>query len=209
MTAPLTSVVTATWGRPKTILEHAVPSVRAQDYQPIEHIVVTDGYVEHLNRELFRAGYTYGSRSRRLVCLGRNWTGFSGDGGVGAVPRLVGSYLAGGEYICYLDDDNDWLPQHISSLAAALERTGADLATCAWADGLTGVICGGTPPGPEKVDTSSFMHRASVLKHGSWGLDGYGGDHLLIERWLAAGVTWTYVDEPTMILNGHRRGAPD
>ena len=32
---------------------------------------------------------------------------------------------------------------------------------------------------------------------------------LLIERWLAAGVTWTYVDEPTMILNGHRRGAPD
>lgn len=209
MAKPLVSIVTATWGRPKTIFEHAIPSVAAQDYPAIEHIIVTDGCDPDLNAALRGAGYTETSPTRRLVSLGRNWTGFSGDGGVGAVPRLVGSYLAAGEYICYLDDDNDLLPRHVSNLAAALERTGTGLVTCAWYDGLTGAVRGGTPPGPEKVDTSSFMHRAEVLKHRSWGLDGYGGDHLLIELWLAAGVTWAYVDEPTMVLNGHRRGAPD
>ena len=160
-------------------------------------------------RRLSDAGYSHGRIRRRLVCLGRNWTGFSGDGGIGAVPRLVGSWMAAGDFITYLDDDNDYLPGHISGLVNALESSGADIAFCAWRDGPGGPMQGSPMPGPGSVDTSSFMHRAETLKHGSWQLDGYGGDHLLIERWLKAGVRYTWAPEPTMILNDHRRGAPD
>lgn len=208
-TQKLVTVVTATWGRPKTIFEHAIPSVDAQDYPDVEHLIVTDGRDPDLEAALGNAGYSHGGTRRRLVSLGRNWTGFSGDGGIGAVPRLVGSWMAAGEYVTYLDDDNDYLPGHLSSLAGALSETGADIAFCAWRDGPGGPVQGSPVPGPGTVDTSSFMHRAGVLRHGSWQLDGYGGDHLLVERWVNAGVTYTWVPEPTMILNDHRRGAPD
>lgn len=201
------TVVTATWGRPKTILERAIPSVRAQDYRPIEHIIVTDGRDPDLNRVLNGAGYSETGRFARLVSLGRNWTGFSGDGAIGAVPRLVGSYLAAGDYICYLDDDNEFLPHHVSTLAGLLESQNADLACSRYLH--AGQPSGSPPPGRDRTDTSSFMHRASVLKHGSWGLDGYAGDGLLVERWVAAGVKWAFTEEITMVLHAHRSGAPD
>ena len=201
--APLVTMVTATWGRPVTILKHAIPSIEGQDYPDIEHLIISDGYDPDLNRVLADAGYTPDGDRRRLVWLGRNWTGFSGDGAIGAIPRLVGSYLAAGEYIGYLDDDNDLSPRHVSYLVRVLEEQGVDLALCPWEmwpDASTHV-----------ADTNTFLHRASVLKEGSWGLDGYTGDSRLVNRWIAAGVTWGYHDEQTVTLNRHNggKGAPD
>lgn len=205
----LVTVVTATWGRPRTLFEHAIASVDAQDYPAIEHLVVTDGRDRRLEDALAAAGYSHRGVRRRVACLGRNWTGFSGDGGVGAVPRLVGSWLAAGAYITYLDDDNDYLPHHVTAMVTALEESGADLVCTAWSHGPGGPPGGSPPPGPGRTDTSSFLHRAELLKNGSWELDGYEGDGNLAARWAAAGATWLFLPEPTMILNAHRFGAPD
>jgi glycosyltransferase involved in cell wall biosynthesis len=208
MTRPAVTVVTGTWGRPKTILERAIPSVKAQDYDgPIEHLIVTDGTDIELNTALRMAGYFESRASRRLVNLGRNWTGFSGDGAQGAIPRLVGSYMAAGEYITYLDDDNEYYPNHVTTLANLLESMDVDLACSRFL--LDGKPAGAAPPGPNNTDTSSFMHRASVLKHGSWGLDGFAGDGILVQRWVAAGVSWAFTDAVTLVHHGHRGGAPD
>jgi glycosyltransferase involved in cell wall biosynthesis len=204
----LVSVVTATWGRPKTVLEHAVASVANQDYPDIEHIVVTDGFSPVLYEVLSRHGYrdAPGSR-RRLVCLGRNWTGVSGDGAQGAIPRLVGSYLASGDYITYLDDDNDYLPHRVSSMVKAIEETGADIVFTAFM--LGGVPRGSGPPQHGLVDASSFLHRPEVLNMSTWRPDGYDGDWYLVQRWLDAGVKWHYLDDPSLIHTGNRRGSPD
>ena len=199
----LVTIITATWRRPRTILEHAIPSVERQDYPDIEHLIIPDGYDPDLNRVLTDAGYSPDGDRRRLVWLGRNWTGFSGDGGIGAVPRLVGSYLAAGEYIGYLDDDNDLTPDHVSKLVEVLETQQVDIALCPWEqwqDASTHI-----------ADTSTFLHRASVLKKGSWELDGYCGDSRLVNRWIDAGVTWGYHNEQTVTLGRHNggKGAPD
>lgn len=202
--APLVTLVTATWKRPRTILEHAIPSVQRQDYPDIEHLIVADGYDGELNRVLAGAGYHPDGGRRRLTWLGRNWTGFSGDGGIGAVPRLVGSYMAAGEYIGYLDDDNDLAPGHVSLLAGVLESQGVDIALCPWPD----------HPDTGKshiADTGTFLHRASVLKRGSWAMDGYAGDSALVNRWIAAGATWGWHPQMTVTLNRVHggKGAPD
>ena len=109
-----------------------------------------------------------------------------------------------------VDDDNAYLPCHVSALVSALEETGADFAYSRWlhagTDGLTG---GQAPPGRTRTDSSAIMHRATTLKHGSWWMDGYEADGVLAERWLAAGCSWAFVDEPTLILYPHRCGAPD
>ncbi len=200
---PLVTLVTATWGRPRTILKHAIPSVERQDYPDIEHLIIPDGYDPELNRVLTAAGYAPDGDRKRLVWLGRNWTGFSGDGAIGAIPRLVGSYLAAGEYIGYLDDDNDLTPDHVSKLVGVLERDNVDIAMCPWEmwpDASTHI-----------ADTNTFLHRAHVLKRGSWGLDGYAGDSALVNRWISDGATWGYHNEMTVTLNRHNggKGAPD
>jgi glycosyltransferase involved in cell wall biosynthesis len=204
----LVTVITATWGRPKTVLEHAVASVASQDYPDIEHIVVTDGYSPALYEVLSSHGYSDKPGSRkRLVCLGRNWTGFSGDGGQGAIPRLVGSYTACGDYITYLDDDNDYQPHRISAMVKAIEDTGADVVFTAFL--MEGRHMGTAPPTLGHVDASSFLHRPSLLNVSTWRPEGYECDWYLVERWLAAGVKWHYLEDPSLIHTGNRRGSPE
>ena len=211
MTAPLCSIVTAAWGRPRTIMERAIPSVEAQDYEAIEHVIVTDGRDAGLNRVLAGAGYAEGGFRRRLVCLGRNWS--HPDvvrGGVGVIPRQVGAWMAAGEFIAYLDDDNEYLPDHVSSLVSVLQETGVDFACSRWHDGPGGPVGGWQPPGRGRTDTSSIMHRASILRHGTWDPSiGYENDGALVERWIAAGCSWAVLTKPTFVLHPHRRGAPD
>ncbi len=210
---PAVTIVTATWGRPKTIIERAIPSLRGQDYPgPVEHLVITDGFDRHLNNILDGAGYNAYNPQRRLVWLGKNWSAPEVvHGGVGVIPRMIGSWMAAGDYVGYLDDDNEYLPHHISTLVAALEDSGAGFATSRWKDGGPGgPPAGDTPPGRGRTDTNGIMHRASIVPKGTWEHhDGYENDGALTERWLAAGISHVFVPEPTYILYPHRHGDPD
>lgn len=212
MNVPLVTVVTATWQRPQTILERAIPSLQAQDYPAdrIQHLIVTDGYDEHLNRVLRGAGYDECDQLRKLVNMGRNWSGPEANRGCGVAARLVGMWLAAGKYTGYLDDDNTYLPRHVSAMVAALEESGADFATSRWhMNGPGGLVMGDPHPGRGRTDTSGIMHKTSILPHGDWRLDGYESDGALVERWLGNGRTHVHVEEPTFVLFPHRFGAPD
>jgi glycosyltransferase involved in cell wall biosynthesis len=207
---PLVSVITATWGRPRTILEHAIPSVAAQDYPAIEHLIVTDGHDPGLNQVLAGAGYaSEPGRARRLVCLGRNWSAVHGDGGVGATARQVGCCVAAGDWITYLDDDDGWLPHHVSAMVACGEQAEADLVCSAWLHGPRREVRGSGPPRAGQTGTSMMMHRPSLLKVSGWRPEGYCADGWLAERWVAGGARWAFHPEPTVILRGHNHGAAD
>jgi hypothetical protein len=137
------------------------------------------------------------------VELGRNW------GGVGHAAHAAGAFLAAGEWICYLDDDNEYLPHHVEAMVAEATRTGADLVCTAWRT-PDGGVGGRTPPGTNHTDSSSFLHRAELLKLASWAPEtGYAADGALIDRWVAAGVAWSFLDEPTMTYHGARGGMPE
>jgi glycosyltransferase involved in cell wall biosynthesis len=203
---PLVTVVTSTWQRPETLRQYAVESVARQAYPNIEHLVVIDGpsdvaTVNMLDEE----GYSYGPSSRRMLRLGRNWSTYSGDGGFGATCRLVGSWVAAGELITYLDDDAYYEPAHIAEMVAAFDPE-TMFVTCPWFGPCA--PCPGPPPGLCRTDTSTIMHRAILLRdQGGFRTDGYAGDGYMIERWLAAGVPWKFkegatVSHPTGSHNG-------
>ena len=204
MTSPLVTVVTPTWKRPSLLTEQCIPSVAAQTYQPIEHLIIGDGTDPHLLGRLAHIGYTpYGVMGRRYIECGRNW------GGVGHAARAAGAWLAAGEWICYLDDDNQYLPGHVEAMVAEAERAGVPLVCTAWRmpDGAT---WGWAPPGTNRTDSSSFLHHRDLLKVSSWQPgDGYAADGALIDRWVAAGVRWSFLPEPTMCYGGARYGAPE
>jgi GT2 family glycosyltransferase len=199
---PLVTVVTATWQRPKLLTEQCIPSVWAQIYPTIEHLIVVDGRDWELRVRLGDLGYTpHGAGGLRVVELGRN------HGGVGNAPRAVGAWLAAGEWICYLDDDNAYLPGHIEAMVAEALRTGADLVTTAWRT-PDGDVGGWAPPGTNHTDSSSMLHRADLLtKVSAWQpADGYAADGALVDRWVSAGVRWSFLPEPTLIY--HPPGDP-
>jgi glycosyltransferase involved in cell wall biosynthesis len=201
---PLVSVITPTWRRPNLLTERCIPSVWAQTYRPIEHLIVIDGRDLALHEHLRGLGYgLHSGDHRRAIELGRNW------GGVGHAARAAGAFLAAGDWLAYLDDDNEYLPGHVEAMVVEAERANVPLVCTAWRS-PDGHVSGWAPPGTNRTDSSSFLHHRDLLKVSSWNpADGYAADGALIDRWIAAGVTWSFLEEPSMIYGGPRYGAPE
>lgn len=208
-TYPLVSIITPTWGRPDTLINNCLPCVARQVYQNIEHIIVVDGYDQQLIRLLREKGYAENNRFRRIVWLGRNtFDGYA----VGAFPRMVGTYMARGEFICYLDDDNIWDPLHVEKLASFLvENPEAMIVGSEWLALEDGRVRG--RPSVfwyEQVDASSFMHRRELLNISNWQSDGYECDRNVVKRWLGdRGEGWHLSYGVTMIAPAARKGTAD
>jgi glycosyltransferase involved in cell wall biosynthesis len=194
MADPLVTAVTPTWQRHDLLLNRCVPSVAAQDYPAIEHIIVSDGPDPVLREEF--AGRSAWAAVTRFEELPEHppqaqW---------GHYARLHGIDLAKGDYIAYLDDDNSWHPDHIRVLVAALEETGAGFAYPKMAvHGRGEYVIGTDPPAHGQIDTSMIIHRRGLLDLATWrwhpGIPTIDWD--LAGRWMAAGATWVHVPQVT------------
>lgn len=108
MKNPLITIVTPTTGNP--LLGQAIDSVLSQTYKEIEYIVVIDGWKNEAKaREIIGNAH----RFVHVIVLPFP-TGINGYNG----HKIYGSttFLARGEYMCYLDEDNFYDTNHIESL---------------------------------------------------------------------------------------------
>jgi glycosyltransferase involved in cell wall biosynthesis len=96
----LVTAVITTYNRPQ-LVRRAIRSVVAQTYEPLEIIVVEDGSESGVEAWLQDEGLNL----VRYVRHGEN-KGL-------AASRNTGLKLASGEYVAYLDDDDEWKPEHI------------------------------------------------------------------------------------------------
>lgn len=196
---PKISVITATWQRHKELLR-AIESVSDQTFADFEHIIVSDGPDPKLEGLLQNQNCKY-------VALGRNWRSFSGGLSPGASPRLVGTYIAAGEYIAYLDDDNVWLPDHLKTLLDALRSEKADwVYSKMQVLGPTGIkesVIGDGLPRQAMVDTNMLIHKTELIKNVNWKTDFYEDDWQLVETWMKQGRKFAWVNEIT--VNYYRR----
>ena len=104
----LVSIIVRTKDRPK-LLKKALQSIAAQTYRPIEVVLVNDGGCD-LDIEGLRT--ILGEVSLNYIRLEKN-TGRAHAGNVGIEN-------AKGQYIGFLDDDDEFYPDHVQTLAAAL-----------------------------------------------------------------------------------------
>lgn len=114
----LVSVVITTHNRSR-LLKQAVESVLKQTYKNIEIIVVDDCSTDNTKEVV---GYLYSSL--KYVRHKKN------EGGVAS--RMTGARTAQGEYIAFLDDDDQWVAEKIEKQVAVAELAGANCAvvTC-------------------------------------------------------------------------------
>jgi glycosyltransferase involved in cell wall biosynthesis len=198
------SVITPTWQRHDLLLSRCIPSVAAQTYPRVEHVVVSDGRDLELAGKLLQPGQAPSGyfadhplrTSFRFTMLPEHdpaarW---------GHWARLHGTDVAKGEYITYLDDDDAYRPEHCRLLAAALdENPGAGFAyarTIMHAQG--GAYCRiGTDPPQYGQITVTLMHRRALLDVATWEQSEPTIDWDLVSRWLDAGVNYTSVGADT------------
>ena len=125
------SVITATTGGVR--LADCIESVRNQTYKNIEHYVIVDGsdrweqISEILNAMEFPNG------NNEFVIILPHATGLNRFNG----HRIYGgfSFLTNGDYIAWLDDDNEFTPNHIESLVKITQEKQLD-----WAYSLRQIV---------------------------------------------------------------------
>lgn len=109
---PLVSAIIPAYGRPRRT-QRAVDSVAGQTYRPLELIVVDDGSSPPLAAGLELVGETL--ERVRVIRHERNR---------GAnVARKTGIEAASGDYLAFLDSDDEWLPEKIERQVERLEAS--------------------------------------------------------------------------------------
>ena len=184
---PLVSVITPTWQRRDWLLNRCIPSVQAQDWPAVEHVVVSDGPDPELAAAIIGQVEEFDQLPDHDPAAK-----------FGTRPRLRGLELATGDYIAYLDDDDAYRPHHCTVLAGALTAR-PDAAFAYSLMSVEGAIVGADPPVFCGIGTPMIMHRRETpARFGTWGPDGPAEDWDLVERWLAAGATYVYVPDVTV-----------
>lgn len=136
------SVITLTRHRPAQLLR-AIASVHAQDHPgPVEHVVVVDDDPETL--AALRALEPPPRRRHVVHLVERPERDRAADDRAFVYPRLatllnIGARLAGSPWVAFLDDDNEFEPDHLSSLLALARSSGVravhSVRQVVWADG--------------------------------------------------------------------------
>lgn len=190
---PLVSVITPTWKRHDLLLERCIPSVQAQDYPRVQHIVFSDGPDPHLMR-LIR---TLTGKKHPVIYsefpVRDDSTEFASR------PRNAAIAQSCGDVITYIDDDDALRPEHCSLMVAALESApeAGFVISRMVSHHAHAVVVGWGPLACGNVGSPMIAHRRSVLDHGQWGPPSWIEDWELIERWLDAGVEYTSVNAET------------
>lgn len=100
------SIIITTYKREVGILQRAIKSVLAQTYKELELIVVDDSPATYAHREAIRKYVTSISEIPTLYIQHERNMG-------ACIARNTGIDNSSGEYIAFLDDDDEWLPQKL------------------------------------------------------------------------------------------------
>lgn len=123
----MVSVVITTCMREPEILDRAVQSVLRQTYSDWELIIVDDSPKQYEKRMAIR------QMIERMDDQRIQYIAHEVNSGA-CVARNTGLGIAKGEYIAYLDDDDEWLPDKLAVQVRKAEEAGAETALiyCAW-----------------------------------------------------------------------------
>lgn len=114
---PTVTAIINTYKR-ASLLSRALASVFRQTYDDFEVLVIHDGEPD-VETSKVCADYEemFARREIKFVFMG-----LEENSGYQCVPKNVGVVHAKGDYIAYLDDDNEWTSDHLEVLVAAIEE---------------------------------------------------------------------------------------
>jgi glycosyl transferase family 2/glycosyl transferase family 1 len=193
---PRVSIITTVYDR-TDCLRRCIRSVKALRYRDYEHIIVSDGPDPAVVQDI--AGFVRQQDDERLSYFDltrrfNNW---------GIAPADAGLKRARGEFVCFLSDDNGYLPEHLNILVSALDRdprVGFAYASCLYGGRF---VLRSAAPGPGRIDLGQPLFRRELFdRHFGGGLpfDVMAWDWALIEALLKLGVRWKHIDKASFVF---------
>lgn len=119
---PLVSVVIPTYKRPWSYLERAVRSVLNQSYSNLEIIVIDDSPESFELRSSIKENMEKLSSQDSRISFLRNEKNMGGS-----LARNRGIASSKGEYITFLDDDDEYLPDKVRHQVQFMQENNCDL----------------------------------------------------------------------------------
>ena len=195
MSGPRVSIVTTVYDR-VLHLDRCLRAMRHSVYQDFEQIVVSDSPPALTLTAVQQLVARGGPKVRYLNHAPRanDW---------GMTPAWDGVRAAQGEFVCFLSDDNAYLPDHLGPLVAALEadpELGFAYSSCQYAGRL---VLNVAPPAPSRIDLGQPLFRRSVLLEtfpAGLPFHEFAWDWRMIAALMAKGVRWQHHDAPTFIF---------
>jgi glycosyltransferase involved in cell wall biosynthesis len=191
---PRVSIVTTVFDR-VDCLRRCLRSVQHLAYRDIEQIVVSDHPPEETWREIDHLCADFGVKHYTMPRRMNDW---------GISPANAGLRAAAGEFVCFLSDDNAFLPNHFGPLVAAFDADpglGFVYSSCQYAGHK---VLRQAPPAGAGIDLGQPLFKRSALKqHFNDVLPCRGAfswDWELIRALMLAGERWQHVDEATFIF---------
>jgi glycosyltransferase involved in cell wall biosynthesis len=118
----LVSCIITTYKRPVSVLKRALDSVINQTYQNTEIILVNDGpEEERLDEKISSLLQTY-EKNIQYILLPKHQGACS--------ARNAGLKAATGEYVAFLDDDDEWLPEKLEKQVKWIRENDVALVYC-------------------------------------------------------------------------------
>lgn len=218
MSDALASIVTPTFpGREQVLLDRCMPSIAAQDWGNVEHVILSDRNPE-LREAIGELQDTYADvLTIRFAEINETWRNPMTEASIGAVPWYIGTLMALGEFIGFVGDDDELLPEHISLHVKAMRDNEAMFSVSQIefkADGVTHLVIGDDSFAHGHLDATGVMCHVSALAVASWSANGENAaDWRLVRDWRAAGLRGAFVPTVTGIHNDGwltgKTGRPD
>ncbi len=193
---PAISIVTTVYDR-LDCLRRCLRSVQHLEWRDFEQIVVSDcpgpDVERAIDKMIAEIGDSRIRHQRRLERSG-NW---------GRSPAIDGLRASVGRYVCFLSDDNAYLPDHFGPLMSALEADSSlGFAYSACQYGGRKLLNYPIPAGAQ-IDLGQPLFRRSVMRDvlkDDLPFPEFAWDWRMIHALLERGVSYRYVDQPTFIF---------
>ncbi len=191
---PKVSIVTTVYDR-VDCLARCLRSTRHLAFRDFEHIVVSDNPPWEVVEQIAALCADAGVHHLNLPARTNDW---------GISPAMTGLRAASGDYVCFLSDDNAYLPNHFAPLVAALDAEpglGFAYSSCLYAGRKELRWC---PPVGAGIDLGPPLFRRDVVAAVVGDRPPFTGqfawDWELIAALMAHGVRWLHVDETTFVF---------
>ena len=191
---PRVTIVTTVFER-VDCLRRCLRSVQKLKYRDIEQIVVSDSPPDEIVVEIAALCESFGVTHYNMYHRANDW---------GISPAMAGLRASLGEFVCFLSDDNAYLPDHFGPLVAAFDADpglGFVYSSCLYAGHKE---LRQAPPAGAGIDLGQPLFRRALLKeHFNDVLPCRGAfswDWELISALMRLGVRWQHVDETTFVF---------
>lgn len=123
----MVSAIITTYKRKPAMVLRALDSIIAQTYRDIEIIIVDDSPADYSKRDAVRSAVMERQSENQDISIKY----IAHEKNMGAcVARNTGLDAAAGEYVAYLDDDDEWLPEKIEKQMKVIQSSNVALVYC-------------------------------------------------------------------------------